>query len=126
MKYTFLIILFSCCWLAGQAQVGLQAESISILQQAKIASPQSFDELIRSSNKSDKNPKWLGIIQPFLNNPLSPTHVPNVFSTNDLAFFCRIELNLEKTTKIPIKFRLGEVQQVEALEQKHPSTRIQY
>lgn len=37
----------------------------------------------------------------------------------DLAFFCKIEVQLERATKIPIKFRLGEVQQVERMEGKY-------
>lgn len=37
----------------------------------------------------------------------------------DLAFFCKIEVQLEKAAKMPIKFRLGEVQEVERLEGKY-------
>ena len=42
---------------------------------------------------------------------------PSFYSCN-LAFFCRQELKLEKVTKIPFKFRLGSVQQVDYLEGK--------
>lgn len=41
------------------------------------------------------------------------------FDCNDLATFCRLELKLEKATKFPIKFRLGEVQYVERMEGKY-------
>ncbi len=37
---------------------------------------------------------------------------------DQLAFFCRLEIQLEKVTRFPIKFRLGEVQYTEALEGK--------
>ena len=37
---------------------------------------------------------------------------------NELAFFCRIEVKLEKSSKIPVRFRLGEVQAVDAKEGK--------
>ena len=40
------------------------------------------------------------------------------FYTNNLAFFCRQEIKFEKVTKIPFKFRLGSVQQVDYLEGK--------
>ena len=40
------------------------------------------------------------------------------FYSNNLAFFCRQEIKFEKVTKIPFKFRLGSVQQVDYLEGK--------
>lgn len=42
---------------------------------------------------------------------------PSFYSCN-LAFFCRQEVKFEKVTKIPFKFRLGSVQQVDYLEGK--------
>ncbi len=41
------------------------------------------------------------------------------FYTCNLAFFCRQEIKFEKITKIPFKFRLGSVQQVDYLEGKN-------
>lgn len=41
----------------------------------------------------------------------------NIYSKN-LAFFCRTELQLEKHTKIPFRFRLGSMEYVDALEGK--------
>ncbi len=38
---------------------------------------------------------------------------------DDLGFFCKIELQLEQKAKLPIKFRLGEVQYVERMEGKY-------
>ncbi len=38
--------------------------------------------------------------------------------TDHLAFFCRLELKIEKTTKFPVKFRLGDVEYVDRLEGK--------
>jgi len=56
-----------------------------------------------------------------LSNPNLPPQkypVPVVYSPNDLAFFCKIEVQLEKAVKVPIKFRLGSVDQVDFLEGK--------
>jgi len=39
-------------------------------------------------------------------------------NNGELAFFCRIEVKLEKSSKIPVRFRLGEVQAVDAKEGK--------
>ena len=44
--------------------------------------------------------------------------VPPAFYACNLAFFCRQEIKFEKATKIPLKFRLGSVQQVDFLEGK--------
>ncbi len=48
----------------------------------------------------------------------SPRIIPaNIYSKN-LAFFCKAELQLEKRTKIPFRFRLGSMEYVDALEGK--------
>lgn len=40
------------------------------------------------------------------------------FYTQNFGFFCKKELQLEKLTKVPFKFRLGSVQQCDWLEGK--------
>lgn len=40
------------------------------------------------------------------------------FSCDDLALFCKIEVKLEKKARIPVKFRLGDVQYVDYIEGK--------
>lgn len=48
----------------------------------------------------------------------SPRIIPaNIYSKN-LAFFCKAELQFEKHTKIPFRFRLGSMDYVDALEGK--------
>ncbi|MGB0862068.1 MAG: hypothetical protein ACPG19_09310 [Saprospiraceae bacterium] len=44
--------------------------------------------------------------------------IPSAYSYNDLAIFCKLEVQLEQKTKIPIKFRLGEFNHIEKLEGK--------
>ena len=51
--------------------------------------------------------------------------LPN-YDADHLAFFCRLELRLEKATKIPVRFRLGDVQQVDYLEGKFTGWRYGY
>ncbi|KAA3636331.1 MAG: hypothetical protein DWQ02_08455 [Bacteroidetes bacterium] len=41
------------------------------------------------------------------------------YSVKDLAFFCRLEVKLEKKIGLPFKFRLGEVQYTERMEGKY-------
>ncbi len=50
--------------------------------------------------------------------PQYPGNTPLVYSFRDLAFFCRLEVRMEKAVGFPVKFRLGDVQYVEQLEGK--------
>lgn len=46
--------------------------------------------------------------------------MPAAYSYEKLGAFCKIEVQLEKAARMPVKFRLGEVQYVERLEGKLP------
>lgn len=56
----------------------------------------------------------------------SETNLPNIpppflqkyYNYNDLAFFCKVEVQLEKAVSFPVKFRLGSVEYVDMLEGK--------
>ncbi len=45
--------------------------------------------------------------------------IPANLATCNYAFFCRQELKIEKATNIPIRFRLGSVEQCDYYEGKH-------
>ncbi len=49
-------------------------------------------------------------------NTLAP--IPSAYCYQKLAFFCKLEVKIEKTTNFPIKFRLGSIPYVDFLEQK--------
>jgi hypothetical protein len=49
-------------------------------------------------------------------NALAP--IPSAYCYQNLAFFCKIEVKLEKASAFPIKFRLGSIPYVDFLEKK--------
>ncbi len=54
----------------------------------------------------------------FLLNPVSCSVISADFYTRNFGFFCKKELQFEKATKIPLRFRLGSLQYNNYLEQK--------
>ena len=44
---------------------------------------------------------------------------PQVYKYEELGVFCKLEVQMEKLAKFPVKFRLGEVQYVEKMEGKY-------
>lgn len=44
--------------------------------------------------------------------------LPNNYYFNNIGFFCKKEIQIEKATKIPFKFRLGSIDYTDYLEQK--------
>ncbi len=48
------------------------------------------------------------------------------YCVEDLAFFCRLEVRMEKATRIPVRFRLGDVQYVDYLEGKIDALQLNY
>ena len=60
-------------------------------------------------------------LQSFFVKPAFQTlQMPKAYSYEHLAFFCKIEVQLEENLQLPLKFRLGSVDYVNYLEQKNP------
>ncbi|MCO6480140.1 MAG: hypothetical protein J5I94_26105 [Phaeodactylibacter sp.] len=51
---------------------------------------------------------------------LTTPEIPRAYSYDKLGAFCKWEVQLERAARVPVKFRLGEVQYVERLEGKLP------
>lgn len=102
MKIKFITLLF-CVVIAGTTAFG---QSLSSLFKGNILLKKTPDSTVKKNNYV--SPSML----------VSPT-----FYSSNLAFFCRQELKFEKATKIPFKFRVGSVQQVDYLEGKNNARR---
>ena len=74
--------------------------------------PTQFKGIIPVKKHTDSTRNSSNYVSPSM--LISPT-----FYLSNLAFFCRQEIKFEKATKIPLKFRLGSVQQVDYLEGKN-------
>lgn len=84
------------------------------LSLAQIKSPPQYLFL-----KKDKLPSYKAVI---IDNPQvdtkKPRVIPSIFSVETLPFFCKIEYKMGLNKKLPLKFRLGDVQYVDELEGK--------
>lgn len=70
------------------------------------------------SNNTKPVPERINI-KPFISlNPFSCSVISADFYTQNFGFFCKKELQFEKATKIPLRFRLGSLQYNDYLEGK--------
>jgi len=103
--------------------------NVALSQTAETSSSDVSYEMLKkqlgfSMDYSSKN----AVLNSTVNSFQSTTHayfqkqdtgpIPKAYQYDDLAFFCKIEVQVEQKIKIPIKFRLGEFNQIERLEGK--------
>ncbi len=119
MKYRMMIVtfLFSGALAAtGQSDWQLQGKSIPELRIATqkpllVNNLSSFQSAFVFSKTTPPS-------YPALQSQFSMTTSPKAWCYSELALFCKLEVQLEKATRFPVKFRLGETQQVERMEGK--------
>ena len=116
------IIGICCCCLFGQlllAQI-TSAKTIQGYQQLKTQLQQlpkelNFSQQIQQFTFQENRKNRFNIMEK------KQQQMPAVYAYKDLAFFCKIEVQLEKAVKLPVKFRLGSVDYVDYLEGKRAS-----
>jgi hypothetical protein len=76
-----------------------------------------FDPKWAKEHHVDFNKTKLLVAQPSPKQSMQMP-VPQAWCYSDLAFFCKIEVKMEKAIRFPVKFRLGDVGYVDRLEGK--------
>lgn len=112
IKTITFLLFFSCgvCSLSGQSDWHIVGKSIPQLRQNSKPTPTlNFWNQINLATVSEKHKSQM---------LASPATFPQWYSENQLPFFCKMEVKMEKTFKFPVKVRLGEVQYVEKMEGK--------
>lgn len=61
---------------------------------------------------------WIEKLTSASQTQLTTSAMPRFWCYSELAFFCKLEVKMEKATRFPIKFRIGDVQYVDQLEGK--------
>jgi hypothetical protein len=98
------------------AQVGLNSDHLNVLPILSIDFNPFFFEASPSTSKMVTWSKFKFKAADLQKN--STLLVPKTYSVEELAFFCKVEVKLEKTVRFPVKFRLGDVNYVDQLEGK--------
>lgn len=116
MRYKKAKILFFCMiFVAGAASgqnYSIKTASYTDLLHVKFVSGEgkrnNYGKYFRQSSKKIKASKPAVDLQPTLFiDPLSYAVIRADFYTQQFGFFCKKELQFEKATKIPLRFRLG-------------------
>jgi len=119
MKYWIFLTagLFFSLSANGQSALKLCGKSISQLraesQEAFIPNPAFSKNGLHRLTPPVVVPSYLT-----LRESLAISTPPKAWRYCDLALFCKLEVQLEKATRFPVKFRLGETQEVERMEGK--------
>ncbi len=115
---SIILLLSTNLPLFGQEGIKLDGQPLPILEQMLQHTPNEslfgpiHLPLLRKATVSTKNSKTISI---------TSQAMPLVYAYKDLALFCKLEVQLEKVVKLPVKFRLGSVDYVDWLEGKRDS-----
>jgi hypothetical protein len=124
----FMLLVCNSLW--GQTKEGFVQPMLLLQEKTKPTTPlSSFIKVspvaFSFSSEATTAPAYLSLLT-LSSSSLKPEQQPLCYSTADLAFFCRLEVKIESATKMPVRFRLGDVQQVDYLEGKFTGWRYGY
>lgn len=105
------ICLFTFLFVCISKKSICQAEIKKIFLLQRNLQQNSFKELL----KIQENKKVIKINQPILQNPNA---ISNNYYYNNVGFFCKQEIKLEKIISFPVAFRLGSLEYCNKIEGK--------
>ena len=118
-KFFTLFILIFCCTTVLKGQIGLRVPKNDL---SGTPTPPPLQKESFGQYKTHFNRKNTQIIdnQYFRNKTQAKIvkQLPSVFAVEKMPFFCKIEYKMGLNKKLPLKFRLGDVQYVDELEGK--------
>ena len=114
---SFVLLFLFNGFLSAQNSYTIIGKSLIELRQEKIDKPifSLSQSLAKPSLSIQKSPSI-----PFTKRNASLSYqAPKVYQYQDLAFFCRLEVKMDRASKMPVRFRLGSVDYVNRLEGKY-------
>jgi len=110
--YKFLVVL---CLIAFCQKISAQAGHLSVVPLPTIFVKISLIEPAVKPGDASKN---LSLVMPGLLTLRPSTSISPDYYTRHFGFFCKKELQFEKATSIPLRFRLGSLDYVNKIEGK--------
>ena len=121
MKRTFYLFFFLSFANVLLSQVGLRMEGTQFTKESQVNWEKLNEHVKISFAKKDQTQIPVDLKKYFLAENVE-INSSNVFAkknaSQELAFFCKIEVQLENSSNLPVRFRLGEVQAVDQKEGK--------
>lgn len=121
MKKTFYVFFFLSFANGLLGQVGLQAEGTQYEKKSQLNWEKRNDPLKVLFTKNI-TPQFPVDLKKYFLAENAEINSSNIFAKKnaslELAFFCKIEVQLENASNLPVRFRLGEVQAVDKKEGK--------
>ena len=121
MKKIFHLFLFLSFANVMLGQVGLRVEGTQFAKESQVDWEKRKESVKVFFTKKNQSQIPEDLKKYFLSENI-PTNTSSTFSiknaSQELAFFCKIEVQLENSSNLPVRFRLGEVQAVDQKEGK--------